>query len=59
MRTEINIAIVDDQNLFRQSLAMLINSVDNFKLVAECIGGQEFIDSLKTGSYDVDVAIID
>jgi DNA-binding NarL/FixJ family response regulator len=56
---EIHIAIVDDQNLFRQSLALLINSVENFKLIAECTGGQAFVDTLKVFSIDVDIAIID
>jgi DNA-binding NarL/FixJ family response regulator len=56
---EINIAIVDDQNLFRQSLALLVNSTENFRLVAECASGQAFIDTLKVFSLDIDVAIID
>jgi DNA-binding NarL/FixJ family response regulator len=56
---EINIAIVDDQNLFRQSLALLVNFTENFKLVAECASAQAFIDTLKVFSLDIDVAIID
>ena len=59
MHEEINIAIVDDQNLFRQSMAMLINHIDNFKLVAECAGGQQLLDMLADGNLKVDVAIID
>ncbi|RFZ90301.1 DNA-binding response regulator [Mucilaginibacter conchicola] len=58
MKSEINIAVVDDQNLFRQSLAILINSINDFKLVTECSGGQEFIDALQNGC-EIDVAIID
>jgi len=57
--SEINIAIVDDQNLFRQSMAMLINYIGNFKLVAECGGGQQLLDMLADNSLKVDVAIID
>jgi DNA-binding NarL/FixJ family response regulator len=34
----INIAIVDDQNLFRQSLGLLIDSVEEFKLVGDYPG---------------------
>jgi DNA-binding NarL/FixJ family response regulator len=56
---DINIAIVDDQNLFRHSLALLINSVDEFKLAAECEGGFQFLDTLKNPDVNVDVAIID
>jgi DNA-binding NarL/FixJ family response regulator len=59
MKSQINIAIVDDQNLFRQSLALLVNSVENFNLVAECSGGKAFIDTLKTFDIAVDVALID
>jgi DNA-binding NarL/FixJ family response regulator len=56
---EISIVIVDDQNLFRQSLALLVNSIENFTLVAECTGGQAFIDTLKTFNLKPDIAIID
>ncbi|MBB5395737.1 MULTISPECIES: response regulator transcription factor [unclassified Mucilaginibacter] len=56
---EINIAIVDDQNLFRQSLALLVNSVENFRLLAECVSGQAFIDTLKKFNIQIDIAIID
>lgn len=57
--TEISVAIVDDQNLFRQSLALLVNSVENLKLIAECAGGHAFIDTLKTFNIRPDIAIID
>ncbi|AMR33642.1 hypothetical protein A0256_20515 [Mucilaginibacter sp. PAMC 26640] len=56
---KIGVAIIDDQNLFRQSLALLINSVDNFNLAAESPGGQQFLDVLKAGNITVDVALID
>ncbi|MFD0793491.1 response regulator [Mucilaginibacter litoreus] len=55
----INIAIIDDQNLFRQSLALLVNSVENFNLIAECTDGQKFIDTLNHAKYKVDIAIVD
>jgi DNA-binding NarL/FixJ family response regulator len=55
----INIAIVDDQNLFRQSLALLVNSTEDFKLMAECASGQAFIDTLKVFDVKIDIAIID
>jgi DNA-binding NarL/FixJ family response regulator len=55
----INIAIVDDQNLFRQSLALLVNSIEDFKLMAECNSGQAFIDTLKAFDVKIDIAIID
>ncbi|RFZ84082.1 DNA-binding response regulator [Mucilaginibacter terrenus] len=56
---KMNVAIVDDQNLFRQSLALLINSVDEFNLVNDSAGGQDFLDTLTSKIIQVDVAIID
>jgi DNA-binding NarL/FixJ family response regulator len=56
---KVNIAIVDDQNLFRQSMAMLINHIENFNLVAECPGGQQLLNALADVNCNVDVAIID
>ncbi|MEO7214627.1 response regulator transcription factor [Mucilaginibacter sp.] len=56
---KISVAIVDDQNLFRQSLALLINSVEEFTLVTDSAGGQEFLNTLKTTIPQVNVAVID
>ncbi|MBK0379122.1 response regulator [Mucilaginibacter segetis] len=56
---KINVAIVDDQNLFRQSLALLINSVEIFKLAGDYPGGEAFIEALNSTDIKVDVAIID
>lgn len=57
---KIKVFIVDDQNLFRQSLAMLINSVEQLELLGDYEGGDSFISSLtgisKNQTY---VAIID
>jgi DNA-binding NarL/FixJ family response regulator len=55
----INIVIVDDQNLFRQSLALLINSVNEFTLVGDYAGGQQLIDALQNIDTPIDIAIID
>jgi len=56
----IKIAIADDQNLFRQSLGILIDSVAHFKLISESDNGNSFLDKLKLkGSLLPDVAIID
>jgi len=43
---KINIAIVDDQNLFRQSLGLLIDSVKQFNLVSESDNGNSFLEKL-------------
>jgi DNA-binding NarL/FixJ family response regulator len=45
---KIRVAIVDDQNLFRQSLAMMIGSIPQFELVMQAPGGEDLLDILKT-----------
>jgi DNA-binding NarL/FixJ family response regulator len=55
----IRVAIVDDQKLFRQSLALLINTVKEFELVVEADNGQLFLEELRLNSNMVDIAIID
>jgi len=53
--------IVDDQNLFRQSLALLINSVDEFVLSGDFESGDAFVKKLP-GQLEKDrtyIAIID
>ncbi|QEC77565.1 response regulator transcription factor [Mucilaginibacter ginsenosidivorax] len=45
---QIRVAIVDDQNIFRQSLAILINSVPNFELVADAGSAAALLEILKT-----------
>ena len=42
----INVALVDDHILLRNSLARIINNFDNFKVVLEADNGRHFIDQL-------------
>ncbi|MBE5318674.1 response regulator transcription factor [Pedobacter sp. MR2016-19] len=55
----IRIAIVDDQNIFRQSLGMLINSIPGFELVTDAHSGQDFLEKLKGMRILPDIALID
>lgn len=55
----IRVAVIDDQNLFRQSLCLLIGSVSRFELVTDCPGGEPFLEQLKTTSQHIDIAIVD
>lgn len=55
----IRIAIVDDQNIFRQSLSLLINSVPNFKLVADFGNAGDFLESLRTLSSLPQILLLD
>ena len=42
----IRLALIDDQKLFRQSLAALINGIPGFELVAEAEDGNDFLQKL-------------
>src|ERR1700761_7943504 len=44
---KIKISIVDDQNLFRESLALLISTVNEFELVSASDNGLSFLEKLK------------
>jgi len=58
--SKIKIAIADDQNLFRQSLGMLIDSVEQFRLISESENGNSFLAKLEVkGAEMPDIAIID
>lgn len=44
--SRISVFVVDDQNLFRQSLALLIKSIDNFDLAGEFDSGDAFLSKI-------------
>lgn len=54
---KIRIAIVDDQNLFRQTLGMLIAGIPNFQLVASASSGMEILESI--GIVLPDILLLD
>lgn len=56
---EIRIAIVDDQNIFRESLSLLIHSVPGFRLIAEAADGFELLDLLSRLSELPHVLLMD
>lgn len=56
---KIRIAIVDDQNLFRQSLAILVRSIADFELVVETENGRAFLERIKELETLPDIALID
>lgn len=53
----INVMLVDDHNLFRESLKQLIESEGDIKVICEASDGEECIDRLRT--YPVDIIILD
>lgn len=57
MKDSIKIAIVDDQNLFREGLSRLLNDIENFAVVISAASGSELFQKLK--SQEVDVLLTD
>lgn len=55
----IRVAIVDDQTLFRQALAVLISSTPGVDLIMEANHGLEFLEMLEHTSPLPDIALID
>jgi len=56
---KIRIAIVDDQQLFRQGLAALINDVEELELMMEAETAKELLDKLKQTDALPDVLLMD
>jgi DNA-binding NarL/FixJ family response regulator len=57
---KVKIAIADDQNLFRQSLGLLIDSVEQFQLISESDNGNSFLEKLRAKNAEsINIAIID
>ncbi|CAN5438960.1 two-component system response regulator DegU [soil metagenome] len=59
MAGKIKIAIVDDQNLFREALAMLIKANPAYELVAEAENGRLFFEQLAILDTLPDIALVD
>ena len=59
MKQKLNIAIVDDHNLFRSGMIKLIQSLnENFNVVLESSNGQEFLNAMES-SEEPDVLLLD
>lgn len=55
----IRIALIDDQKLFRQSLATLITGVPDFELVMEAENGNDFLEKLGSRPEMPNIALMD
>jgi DNA-binding NarL/FixJ family response regulator len=53
MDATIRVMIVDDHEIFRKGLAMVINKSKNAKVVAEAGNGQEFLDIIEQEKIDL------
>ena len=49
----ISIALIDDHQLFRKSLALLLNTFDNFNIVFDSDNGKSLLDFLEYSKVDV------
>ena len=56
---KIRIAIVDDQNLFRQTLAMLLAGIPDFELVAESANGPDLLKAIALLEDLPDILLMD
>jgi DNA-binding NarL/FixJ family response regulator len=57
MSEPIKIMVVDDHELFRQGVIMVINKMENTKVVAEASNGYDFLEQLNR--YDADIVFMD
>jgi DNA-binding NarL/FixJ family response regulator len=55
----INIAIADDQSLFRKGIISLLNTFSGMQVVAEAENGQELLEILAKTIVPVNVALVD
>ena len=53
----LEIIIVDDHEIFRKGLAMVINKLKNTKIVAEAANGEEFLELID--KINVDIVFMD
>jgi DNA-binding NarL/FixJ family response regulator len=53
----IRVAIVDDHEIFRKGLRIILNEIDEFKVIAEAQNGHELFEILK--HHEVDVVLMD
>lgn len=55
---KIKIAIIDDQTLFRESMALLIQSQKNFDLLYTAASGEDFLSQISAAALP-DIALVD
>lgn len=53
------IAIVDDHEIFRSGLKLLLNKIENVMVVAEASNGVEFIEIIENQKEEIDIVFMD
>lgn len=59
MSTKINIAIADDEELFRTGIAFMLERESNFNLLFQAENGQDLIDRLENTKQQPDIILMD
>jgi DNA-binding NarL/FixJ family response regulator len=59
MKTIINIAIADDQMLFRKGMAAIVNTFENMTVICEADNGHKLLGFLETTTQKPDVILMD
>jgi len=54
---EINIAVIDDHDLFREGIRLVLNQIDGFNVVFDTSNGNQFVEVLN--HLKVDIALMD
>lgn len=49
----IKIAVVDDHDLFREGIKLVLNQIQNFELIFETSNGYEFLEFLNENEFDI------
>lgn len=59
MKTNINLAIVDDQSLFRECFVANIGRIDHLTVIAEAGNGQQLLDMIAAAPVKPDIVLTD
>lgn len=51
--------LVDDHHLIRAGIRQLLESAENIRIVAEAECGEEALEKVKSGQYEIDIAVVD
>lgn len=59
MEESIKIALVDDEELFRKGISMILRSEEDIQIIAEAGNGHEFLSLLEKGQISPDIVLMD
>src|SRR5436190_472403 len=55
----ITLGIADDHQLFLKSLSLLINSLEDFTILAEAMNGKDLIEKIESKKLSPDIILLD